>query len=362
MANVFLSYQREDHDLARRIARALQSEGFSVWWDDSLNPVEQWDRAIEREIAAADCVLVLWTPTSVESEWVRIEANYAKGCEPPKLIQARFRGATPPMAFSLQQYADLTVTRPAQGRNWIKLTGWIREAIARAGAPSPPEPTPDLFQPSPPPPDGAPSPRAAPEPNVAASLGPRIVDGVALIALGVSLVLSFIVLALMDAAEGEAPSVVVWLYFTQFLTVAPLVGYAVWRRQIGWLAALLLVGAVALAHWLAWGTAGLIAGPQFSNPAALGGVFGGLIGAVLPFLALIVMGRGTQRRSAWIALGAGVAGLSVLGAVSFAIAFPNSTAIQTLMSLAIVYLPWQLAFGAVVLFVLAGRQRGSDRW
>lgn len=106
MADIFLSYQRNDRHLAGRVAKALSLEGFSVWWDENLTSREQWDRTIEREIAAAERVIVLWTASSVDSDWVRIEANYARNCQPSKLTQMRFDEANVPIAFSMIQYFD----------------------------------------------------------------------------------------------------------------------------------------------------------------------------------------------------------------------------------------------------------------
>ena len=56
MADVFISYKKEDFQLAERVVAALQAEGFLVWWDDSLTPESAWDAELEREIAAAAAV------------------------------------------------------------------------------------------------------------------------------------------------------------------------------------------------------------------------------------------------------------------------------------------------------------------
>ena len=40
MADIFVSYKREDRDRVEPLARALESEGFSVWWDPEL-PIGQ---------------------------------------------------------------------------------------------------------------------------------------------------------------------------------------------------------------------------------------------------------------------------------------------------------------------------------
>lgn len=126
MARIFLSYSKRDRDLAELVAEALQRAGLSVWWDQEITPRESWDRIIEREIAAADHVLALWTANSVESDWVRIEANYALNCRPRKLVQARFENSPVPIAFSLIQFVDLDRAQPEQGAEWTRLLSWLQ--------------------------------------------------------------------------------------------------------------------------------------------------------------------------------------------------------------------------------------------
>lgn len=76
MADIFISYAREDAEVAQRIAQALESQGWSVWWDTRLKAGEIWDELIERELKAARSVVVLWSGESVNSRWVRKEARY----------------------------------------------------------------------------------------------------------------------------------------------------------------------------------------------------------------------------------------------------------------------------------------------
>ena len=40
MAEIFVSYKREERDRTEPVARALEREGFSVWWDPEL-PIGQ---------------------------------------------------------------------------------------------------------------------------------------------------------------------------------------------------------------------------------------------------------------------------------------------------------------------------------
>ena len=75
--DIFLSYSREDQPQARRIAAAFEREGFNVWWDQALAAGEAFDQVTEKALDDARAVVVLWSPHSVISRWVRAEAAQA---------------------------------------------------------------------------------------------------------------------------------------------------------------------------------------------------------------------------------------------------------------------------------------------
>jgi hypothetical protein len=75
---IFLSYSRDDMSRAHAMITALQAEGFSVWWDTDTIPIGVDFRSfITDKIAAAQCVLVLWSRASVQNESVLGEAEFA---------------------------------------------------------------------------------------------------------------------------------------------------------------------------------------------------------------------------------------------------------------------------------------------
>lgn len=74
---VFLSYARTDHSLASQLAQGLEERGLSVWWDAQIRVGDSWEQAIKRALLLADVVLVLVTPSSVESRWVTNEWSSA---------------------------------------------------------------------------------------------------------------------------------------------------------------------------------------------------------------------------------------------------------------------------------------------
>jgi hypothetical protein len=103
--DIFLSYARTDRASARLFAQAFVDEGFSVWWDGSLHSGETFDEVIEQELRHAKAVVVLWSPRSVASRWVRAEATQADRLNKhaPAIIEPCDR----PIIFELTHAADL---------------------------------------------------------------------------------------------------------------------------------------------------------------------------------------------------------------------------------------------------------------
>lgn len=84
MTDVFISYARANAKTARALADKLERNGYSVWWDEQIAAGQSFEVELERKLADARAVLVLWSQESVESPWVREEASYAR--ELDKLI------------------------------------------------------------------------------------------------------------------------------------------------------------------------------------------------------------------------------------------------------------------------------------
>lgn len=134
---MFVSYKKEDRAIAERLVAALRAAGKSVWWDDALNPNQAWDAMIEAEIAASKHVIVLWTPRSVQSDWVRSEAHYAQ--DHGKLVPVMIERCSLPIAFMLRQAVDLSSGQFDDGNpQWRRLIGWLEGAVPEA-APGPVE-------------------------------------------------------------------------------------------------------------------------------------------------------------------------------------------------------------------------------
>src|SRR5579863_6104077 len=105
MADVFVSYSRADKARVAPLVAAIEAQGWSVWWDPAIDAGQQFDDQIDAELQSASAVVVVWTPTSVGSRWVRGEARDA--AERGILVPVRFEDARLPIDARAIQTTDL---------------------------------------------------------------------------------------------------------------------------------------------------------------------------------------------------------------------------------------------------------------
>lgn len=106
MTDAFISYAREDREFARKLATALESVGWTVWWDRKIPAGAAYDHAIEHELEKAGCILVLWSAASTTSEWVKNEASVA--VERGVLLPVVIEEVRLPLEFRRRQAVDLS--------------------------------------------------------------------------------------------------------------------------------------------------------------------------------------------------------------------------------------------------------------
>ena len=109
MADVFISYKREDRRWAELVDARLRSAGFSTWWDTGLAAGDTFTEVIQRELAAAKVVVVIWSEAAWSSRWVQAEA--ADGHNRDILVCARADGVTIGVPFNILEVADLRTPR-----------------------------------------------------------------------------------------------------------------------------------------------------------------------------------------------------------------------------------------------------------
>ena len=77
MTDVFISYARQDQEIARELAHDLQTRGYLVWWDSELVASDDFRETIQAALADARSAVVVWSKASVRSRFVRDEAHFA---------------------------------------------------------------------------------------------------------------------------------------------------------------------------------------------------------------------------------------------------------------------------------------------
>jgi TIR domain len=143
MADIFISYSRENRIEAAKLAADLASEGWSVWWDRHLAAGDEYRDDITRELAQARAVIAIWTAASVKSEWVRAEANRARAAGkliPVKMEDVSYEDIPLPfgeiVTISLKDNEELrkavvsTLNRPGQpAPAWSQAIASIRRDL-----------------------------------------------------------------------------------------------------------------------------------------------------------------------------------------------------------------------------------------
>ncbi len=138
MADVVISYARDNQATVRQLAEAVGREGYDVWWDDS--DASDAD-AVTDQIVAAKAVVVVWSDAAAASDQVRAEASVARALK--KLVQASADDKPPPPPFAAADMISIS--------SWIGTPdhpGWLKiKAALEASCGKPSEETTALPEP-----------------------------------------------------------------------------------------------------------------------------------------------------------------------------------------------------------------------
>ncbi len=111
MSHIFLSYARKDSPFTHGLADYLVRAGFDVWIDDhSINFGQDWETAIFQGIQSCAVFVVVMTPASDKSNWVRRECIYADRLGKPTI--PLLRGGEPFPRYGDLHYVDVTGRNP----------------------------------------------------------------------------------------------------------------------------------------------------------------------------------------------------------------------------------------------------------
>ncbi len=97
MADIFLSYARQDVTLVLALAEDLRALGNTVWWDEELSAGQIWWDRILDQIRRCDVFVFALSPTALDSHACRREWEYAAVLGKPILpvLVTEGVGATP---------------------------------------------------------------------------------------------------------------------------------------------------------------------------------------------------------------------------------------------------------------------------
>lgn len=77
--SVFISHDLADQQVVRQIAQALRKNGLSVWDNSEILPGDNWAAMTAQALEEAEVMVLILTPKSIGSEYVKREIAYAFG-------------------------------------------------------------------------------------------------------------------------------------------------------------------------------------------------------------------------------------------------------------------------------------------
>ena len=135
MADVFLSYARQERASAETVKAGLEKLGLSVFFDvDSLDGGDAFPDVLDREVKSAGAVVSLWSAHALTRPWVKIECRIAKdrGVLIPTAISALDPLHDVPAAFYDTQIIDLAdYSGNAEDEGWRKLVRALARTLKR---------------------------------------------------------------------------------------------------------------------------------------------------------------------------------------------------------------------------------------
>jgi hypothetical protein len=136
MSYVFISHSHHDGAYVEELAQHLKAMGIEVWFSGLIEYGSEWPREIEEKLDGASALVLVATPASHESSWVRNELNREKRAQTPIF----------PVLLDGEPWLDFETTQYVDARGGSLSIEEVAARISRAlGAPSeiaPPAPTP----------------------------------------------------------------------------------------------------------------------------------------------------------------------------------------------------------------------------
>ena len=130
----FFSYCRDDSDFALQLAEDLKAAGANVWLDQlDIEPGVPWDRAVESAVTNCPRMLVILSPTSVNSDNVRDEVSFALSKQ-KRVIPVLYRDCDVPFRLARLQHIDFRADYARGLKALLRTLGVEQQAVAASGA------------------------------------------------------------------------------------------------------------------------------------------------------------------------------------------------------------------------------------
>jgi WD40 repeat protein len=127
-ADIFISYQRDTQDKARKLAEALRRDNRDVFIDMKLSSDANWRADIEKKLSRSRCVVAVWSKKAAASGWVNYEAFRAQ--QEGKLVAVTFDQIRPNELPPWLTDQQITSLRDWKDKDHIEHNGWLN--ISRA--------------------------------------------------------------------------------------------------------------------------------------------------------------------------------------------------------------------------------------
>jgi hypothetical protein len=145
---VFVSHSSQDRGFVEReVIGLLQGYGIGTWYSHTdITAADQWERSILKGLEDCDWFLVVMSPRSAASEWVRDEVHWAMNHRSGRVIPMLIEGCDP-LAFHVRmsriEHIDFRTDREAARQRLLSVLCPRKEEFPKpAGAPVvAPEPT-----------------------------------------------------------------------------------------------------------------------------------------------------------------------------------------------------------------------------
>lgn len=123
---IFISYSRDDGDRVRSIVEAIRVRtNCDLWRDNQISAGHEFNLEIGRALRNAKAVVVFWSTSSVESQYVIDEASRARDAR--KIIPVKIDDCEVPTGFGTLQTIDLTNYRNDPPFDDVRLSRLISE-------------------------------------------------------------------------------------------------------------------------------------------------------------------------------------------------------------------------------------------